>query len=128
MLFDLVIRIFLGYVIIKQLAPRRLVLKLLLLVVVSTGLVVLAQNAMAHDAALGWKYPFECCSGIDCRMVSSERIEESTDGYVIDTTGEVIPYNDKRIRNSPDGMYHWCSREGKDTTPTLCLFVPPGAS
>jgi hypothetical protein len=86
-----------------------------------------ASSAFAHDAPSGWKYPFSCCSGVDCRPVKTKAISERPEGYVISTTGEVVPYNDRRIRYSPDGEYHWCSKYGKDDTPTICLFVPAPA-
>lgn len=91
---------------------------------------LLASPALAHDAMptngqpLGWTYPYLCCSGLDCRMVSAESIEERPEGFVV-PSGEVIPMSDKRIRESPDGLFHWCSVAGKDDGRTICLFVPP---
>ena len=82
-------------------------------------------SARAHDAPKGWSYPFACCSGYDCREVSSKAIGEGPKGYVIKGTGEVVSYSDARLKNSPDGEYHWCSEEGADNTRTICLFVPP---
>jgi hypothetical protein len=87
--------------------------------------------AAAHDAKptaampRGWSYPFSCCSGYDCREVSSKQISERPEGYVIQGTGEVVAYSDARLKNSPDGEYHWCSVAGADNTRTICLFVPP---
>ena len=89
--------------------------------------------AAAHDAKptaaqpLGWSYPFSCCSGYDCRAVSSQQIGERPEGYVIEGTGEVLAYSDARLKDSPDGEYHWCSVAGKDDGRTICLFVPPRA-
>ena len=88
-------------------------------------LILLAPAASAHDAPHGWKYPISCCSGYDCRPVSAKWIEERGGAFIIPTTGEAVPYTDKRIKDSPDGEYHWCSQHGKDDTPTICLFVPP---
>ncbi len=87
--------------------------------------------AAAHDAKptaarpQGWSYPFACCSGYDCREVSSRQISEKPEGYVIKGTGEIVAYSDGRLKNSPDGEYHWCSVAGQDNTRTICLFVPP---
>ena len=87
--------------------------------------------AVAHDAKptaarpLGWSYPFSCCSGYDCRAVSSQQIGERPEGYVIEGTGEVLAYSDARLKDSPDGEYHWCSVAGADDSRTICLFVPP---
>ena len=79
----------------------------------------------AHDAPKGWSYPFSCCSGLDCREVSAKAIGEKPEGYVIKGTGELVSYSDKRVKDSPDGEYHWCSVSGADNTKTICLFVPP---
>jgi hypothetical protein len=83
------------------------------------------STALAHEAASGFKYPLECCSDQDCRQVSDAAVTERTDGYVIKATGERVKYTDPRIRDSPDGVYHWCSAQGADDTRTICLFVPP---
>lgn len=96
-------------------------------------LMLLASTLLsaAHDAKptaakpQGWSYPFQCCSGYDCREVSSRAISERPEGYVIAGTGEVVAYKDKRIKDSPDGEYHWCSVAGKNDSKTICLFVPP---
>lgn len=94
-------------------------------------------EAFAHDARptaarpQGWSYPFSCCSGYDCREVGDSRsgqritVAEIPEGYRISATGEVLAYGDTRIRNSPDGEFHWCSVAGADDSRTICLFVPP---
>lgn len=84
-------------------------------------------GAHAHDAPSGWNYPFACCSGFDCRPVEARVISERPEGYVIGSTGEVVAYSDRRVRNSPDGEFHWCSVAGKSDGRTICLFVPPRA-
>jgi hypothetical protein len=81
--------------------------------------------AYAHEAPAGWQYPYSCCSGFDCREVSSKVIGEGPEGYLIKGTGEIVSYSDARLKNSPDGEYHWCSVAGADDTRTICLFVPP---
>lgn len=82
--------------------------------------------ASAHDAPAGWSYPFACCANYDCQEVSSRAISERPEGYVVQTTGEVVGYRDKRVRNSPDGEFHWCAhKSGLDAGKTICLFVPP---
>ncbi|PSM18526.1 hypothetical protein [Nitratireductor sp. StC3] len=75
--------------------------------------------AVAHD----W-YPFACCSNFDCRAVGA--VKERPEGYVV-PSGEVVPMTDKRVRHSPDGLFHWCTVAGKDDGKTICLFVPPRA-
>lgn len=84
-----------------------------------------AERVKAHEALSGWSYPSECCSTMDCRQVPDGFVERITGGYEISTTHEKLPYNDPRIKNSPDGKWHWCSVAGSDSTETICLFRPP---
>lgn len=88
-----------------------------------------AVPAAAHDAPTGWSYPASCCSNLDCRMVRSADVKETTAGYWLtrSSNGEIVPYGDTRIKDSPDGEYHWCTSGGTDDGRTLCLFVPPRA-
>ena len=88
--------------------------------------------AVAHDALPtaaqpdGWSYPHACCSSVDCRRVPADWIDENSHpGYRIVPTGEVIEMSDTRIRQSPDGEFHWCSVAGANDSRTICLFVPP---
>ena len=97
-------------------------------------LIMVANNAWSHDAIptaaspQGWKYPFACCSGYDCREVNNQsspvRVTEKDGGYVVSSTGEFLAPNDKRLRDSPDGEFHWCSVSGTDDGKTICLFRP----
>ena len=90
----------------------------------------LANGAIAHDAVPtaakpdGWSYPLACCSGYDCRAVSSASVDEKPEGFIL-PSGELISYADRRVKNSPDGEFHWCSVQGKNDGKTICLFVPP---
>ena len=90
--------------------------------------------ADAHDAPSGWSYPFSCCSCVDCREVDGPdavrmshkvQIGRTGDRYVISTTGEAIAETDARVKDSPDGAWHWCSQGGRDDGRTICLFRPP---
>ncbi|MDQ6437249.1 hypothetical protein RB623_24625 [Mesorhizobium sp. LHD-90] len=100
-------------------------------VVSCSGVFFGGAPAVAHDATPtaakpnGWAYPFSCCSGYDCREVPQTSISERPEGYVIGSTGEVLGYRDARLKDSPDGEYHWCSVAGADDSRTICLFVPP---
>jgi hypothetical protein len=55
--------------------------------------IAVARPVSAHEALLtaakplGWSYPHSCCSGIDCRQVSEQAINERPEGYVINGTG-----------------------------------------
>ena len=84
-----------------------------------------AANADAHEAPSSWMSPKACCSDMDCRAVPRDAVSERPEGYVIDLTGEVLPYSDGRLREAPDGEYHSCSTGGSDSGHTICLFVPP---
>jgi hypothetical protein len=102
------------------------------LVVAAFGAALLALTfwpspADAHDAPAGWTYPFACCANYDCREVPADWVEERADGtYRIVATDERIPMTDRRVRNSPDGRFHWCAHQaGLDAGRTICLFVPP---
>jgi hypothetical protein len=96
------------------------------------ALALLAYPALAHDAIptvakpLGWSYPFACCANYDCRATHTGEVLERPEGYVIAGTGEVVPMTDRRVRDSPDGQFHWCAHQsGLDAGHTICLFVPP---
>lgn len=97
---------------------------------VATALIVAAASLLAgavhaHDAPSGWTYPLSCCSDYDCREVPADWVEERPEGYRIVITGEVIPMTSRKVRPSPDGVFHWCSVAGSDDSATICLFAPP---
>lgn len=93
--------------------------------------VVLTGEAWPHDAMPtaampeGWAYSYSCCAQNDCRAVPDAAIAETPSGFVIKRTGEVIAYDDKRLKDSPDGQYHWCSVAGADDSRTICLYRAP---
>ncbi|ESY57302.1 MULTISPECIES: hypothetical protein [unclassified Mesorhizobium] len=96
------------------------------------AMAVLTAPAFAHDAKptaakpQGWSYPFACCANYDCRTTHTGEVLEKPEGYVIAGTGEVVPMSDKRVKDSPDGDFHWCAHQaGLDAGKTICLFVPP---
>lgn len=93
----------------------------------AAAMLTLPAPAFAHDATSGWTYPLACCSDFDCREVADDAIEEGPQGYVIKVTGEVVPMTSRKVRNSPDGVFHRCSVRGRDDGATICLFVPPRA-
>lgn len=89
--------------------------------------------ALSHEATslagqpLGWKYPYNCCSDNDCRPVTSGPngvVRETTAGYVIAASNEVIPYSDPRVKVSPDQDFHLCTVAGLEDSRALCIFVP----
>jgi hypothetical protein len=89
----------------------------------------LSDAAAAHQAPTGWSYPWACGSNVDYREVDTAAISEPSDAdpdYVIRSTRERIAPDDRRIRQSPDGAFHWCAHQaGIDGRHTICLFVPP---
>jgi len=42
----------------------------------------------------------------------------------------VIPFGDKKIKDSPDGHFHRCARSADFSAKgvTLCLYVPPAGA
>lgn len=101
--------------------------------VIGVGAAILlgVQNAYPHEALpsstapLGWSYGWECCHLKDCRRAASGEVVADKDGYRIASTGEIIPYNDKRIKRSRDEFYHRCSPGGNfDSPKSICLYVP----
>jgi hypothetical protein len=93
---------------------------------------LLASGAYAHQALptaaqpQGWSYPMSCCSLMDCRRANEGEVRETAGGYLLTTTGEVVPYMDKRVKDSPDGLFHTCQVGGDfETGRVLCLFRPP---
>lgn len=104
---------------------HRAVLWFFALLGIAMMVVAFSLDTRAHDAPSGWSYPLACCSSFDCREVPDEAILEGPEGYVIVATGEVIAMTDRKVRPSPDGVFHWCSVGGRPDSNTICLFVPP---
>lgn len=81
-----------------------------------------ATPVAGHD----W-YPRACCSDFDCAPVEGAALPVATpEGWRIRASGEVIPYGDSRIRQTPPEAegFHRCSVGGRPEARTLCLFVP----
>lgn len=83
----------------------------------------------AHEAPMGWEYPLFCCSNQDCRETAESEVIETKQGYQIASTGEIVPYNDRRVKElSQDGKVHVCQQGGNfDSGRVLCLLIPPRA-
>ena len=95
------------------------------------GLVAFAGPGLAHDALPMMRPRAGRIPSLAARASTAARSppgdQRAPDGYQISYTGEVVAYSDKRIKDSPDGEYHWCSVQGADDGKTICLFVPPPA-
>ena len=89
------------------------------------------MTARAHEATntagqpLGWRYSALCCSDRDCKPVPASGIRETPNGYALQSTGEVVPYQDRRVKESPDGTFHVCQQAGDfDHGRVLCIYAP----
>ena len=80
------------------------------------------SSVMAHS----W-YPLACCSDKDCWEVGPEDVTATSSGWRIESSGEIVPYDDPRIRPTPpEGgqEFHVCHLAGDPKGRILCLFVP----
>ncbi|PWJ81544.1 hypothetical protein C7441_11076 [Pseudaminobacter salicylatoxidans] len=82
----------------------------------------------AHDATAERSYAIECCPNRDCGQVPADWISGGPDGVRIIPTGEVIPYSDTRIKQSPDGQIHWCRPPEVPSPRTICIYLPLGGA
>jgi len=85
---------------------------------------VFGYPSLAHEAPTGWTYDVSCCSTMDCREVPNSWVDEQASGITMRPTGELIPTGSHKIRQSKDDRWHWCTRSGKDDTPTICIYRP----
>ena len=100
-------------------------------IVLAVFLTVVSSHAYGHQAAasnkvpMGWAYGFECCSMKDCKDMPAGEITSTPQGWRVNSTEEVIPYNDKRIKKSQDENFHRCAIAGNfESKRSLCLYVP----
>lgn len=80
---------------------------------------LLPSGAGAHE----W-YSNDCCNDRDCSPIDADLVVPMVDGWHVLSTGEVVPFGDRRVRMTPaeaDTPYHRCVRA--DGT-TRCLYVP----
>lgn len=91
----------------------------------------MCSRAEAHEATntagqpLGWQYSFSCCSDKDCKPVAAGEVRETPQGYLLVKTGEVVGYQDTRIKDSPDGTFHVCQVAGDfEKGRILCIYRP----
>jgi hypothetical protein len=70
-------------------------------------------------------YHYECCHDRDCWPLEDVEIRETPEGWLLVETGEVIPYDWPKVKDSPDGRYHLCTTTGDFTGMKLCLYRPP---
>ena len=88
----------------------------------AAGVMLFAGTVLAHD----W-YPYNCCSGHDCRRIDDTAVQLREGGFFIPESGETIGYADERVKRTPPeggNFYHRCSRGGTPEGETICLYVP----
>ena len=74
-------------------------------------LTLIPITALGHS----W-YPWECCSGIDCKPVPCDSLIETKEGIAY----ENYVFKDKQIRPSQDKFCHVCIN---NTNKPLCVFI-----
>lgn len=96
----------------------------LMKILLAVAVVILSTAVFAHDAPTGWTYGWECCSGVDCQQAADADVQETKDGYLMTITGELVAYDDKRIKKSKDEFFHECTVGGDKKARLICLYVP----
>ena len=90
-----------------------------------SALMLFAASASSHE----W-YPKSCCSGGDCYSISKTDLEALPDGsWEIKATGEIFAGPNggnsmRKVKFSPDGLYHRCSFNHDRKATSICLFIP----
>lgn len=98
--------------------------------------------ADAHDAPAGWPYSASCCSNQDCAQIADVTVTVTAEGYevalapgdhpmVVAPRVYLIPFGDKRIRDSGDHHYHACigvtaPQFKYEQQRLICLYRPTG--
>lgn len=80
------------------------------------------QPAHAHD----W-FPARCCNGGDCRVITSDQVHTTKQGFVFPGNPEVVPYSSAKIKQTPpegEGAYAICTKGGVADAPIICLYIP----
>lgn len=99
---------------------------------------ILVAACLAGPAAAHEWYPPACCSSRDCFALPDGAVTATPDGWRIEATGEVIPYDVARL-TPPEGggRFHRCTRNGTPDGGTLnqlwgpeqgtaCFWAPQG--
>lgn len=101
---------------------RVLLVSFVLWIAVAVAIIsLMVVPAVAHE----W-YPWKCCSDKDC-WVSPDGVTATAGGWRIETSGEIVPYDDARVHPTPPeggGEFHVCHVGADPQARALCLFVP----
>lgn len=89
------------------------------------GCILVSCQAITSVAQSHEFYDKFCCHDRDCRPIPATSISEASEGYLVRETGELIPYQDRRVHPSPDSNFHRCSIRGEPKAQTLCIYAPP---
>jgi hypothetical protein len=94
-----------------------------------TALALSAMLLCAAPAAAHEWYDYECCSKNDCRQTTLGEVDRRDDGWFVNVTGELIPFDDFRVRRSQDAIMHIClvrsyAASNRGQMITRCLYVP----
>jgi hypothetical protein len=87
-----------------------------------------SQAAFGHDVWINREKRVNaqgewCCNQHDCEPVSADDVKENGVGFVLISSGDVIPYAEAQV--SGDHQYWRCRRPNKTVR---CFFYPPPAS
>jgi hypothetical protein len=75
-----------------------------------------------------WLYSKECCDENDCRPLANSEVSILPKGYHTRSNDQTLPYQDFRLRKSPDGSFHGCFIGGDPKRLLRCLYVPEQGS
>ena len=90
---------------------------MLLVVRVSVALLLMSDSVLGHS----WYAP-ECCSGYDCKPVSTEDVVETDEGWKYLPTGNT--FTKDQVRPSEDRNYHVCI--GPVNHKSYCIYIVNG--
>ncbi len=83
-------------------------------------LALTATPAAAHD-----RYPWDCCSGMDCAPVDKAVLLPDSAMMVTTKHGTTIVPATFPKRDSQDNRMHVCMRPADGGMKTICIFFPP---
>jgi len=112
----------------------RLIVAIELLAATIVALLLWSAAGRAHDSWISsnqLRDPVSgqwCCNEHDCEAEPADGVRETREGYLIVSTGEVIPFA-RAIPQSADGRFWRCRYLwGEDANKTRCLIIPPSGS
>ncbi len=82
-------------------------------------LAFLATQALPHSSYSTW-----CCNDQDCAPAAPNSVQWTPEGWHVDVTEEVVPFDDHRIKYNPPGepQIHIC-RVGNFSS-IRCIYLP----